>query len=305
MLCVAVYFASGASFFSGAACLLGGLLTLSYGRRKFARPTGRFLLLLGIFQIIMSATPLPAWAYAIWGLSFLLWIVANIRRNAERLGWPTTALAACVGCTIGVAAWELRYQLSPPALNGHWTRVVVIGDSLSAADFTEGGDPWPTLLARDHDIVVDNLAFSGAQAGSAEKKISAEQVADALVLLEIGGNDLLGATAAADFDRHLDRLLKKVCRPDNAVVMLELPLPPLYNRYGEIQRRLAKAYHVHLIPKRYFAGVIAGDQATLDGLHLSSKGHEKMSKMIWSHLRRVDFSPREARRVDFNPPYGK
>jgi acyl-CoA thioesterase-1 len=293
MLSVAAYFAAGTAFFSGAACLLAGLFTLTYARRKFARPTGRFLLLLGIFQVIMSATPLPAWAYAIWGSSFLAWIVAAIRRKADRPRWPTTALAACVGCTIGAAGWELRYQLAPQAVTGHWNRVVVIGDSLSAADFMEGGDPWPTLLAREHDIVVDNLAFSGAQAGSAEKGISAEQVADALVLLEIGGNDVLGATSAADFDRHLDRLLKKVCRPDNAVVMLELPLPPLYNRYGEIQRRLASAYRVHLIPKPYFASVIAGEKATLDGLHLSSGGHQKMSAMIWNYLHSVDFSPRE------------
>lgn len=284
MLSVAVYFASGAAFFSGTACLLTGLFLLTYGRRKFARPIGRFLLLLGIFQIIMSATPLPAWVYAIWGSSFLIWIVAFIRRKADRPRWPTAALAVCVGCTTAAAAWELSNQLPQPTLAGHWTRVVVIGDSLSAEDFTEGGDPWPTLLARDHDIVVDNLAFSGAQAGSAEKQVSAEQVADALVLLEIGGNDILGATSASDFDRHLERLLKKVCRRDNAVVMLELPLPPLYNRYGEIQRCLARAYHVQLIPKRYFASVIAGDKATLDGLHFTSQGHQKMSAMIWNHI---------------------
>lgn len=284
MRSVAVYFASGAAFFSGAAFLLAGLFTLTFGGHKFARPTGRFLLLLGIFQIIMSATPLPMWAYAIWVMGLLFWIVAVVPRQTIRPRRRAAALAICVGCTIGAAVWELRFQLSPPPLVGHWTRLVVIGDSLSAQEFTEGGDPWPALLAQDHGIVVDNLAFNGAQAGSAEKKVSSAQVADALVLLEIGGNDLLGATSTKDFDRNLDRLLQKVCRPDNAVVMLELPLLPLYNRYGEIQRRLASAYHVHLIPKRYFAGVIAGEKATLDGLHLSSEGHMKMSAMIWRHL---------------------
>ena len=96
MLSVAVYFASGAAFFTGAACLLAGLFMPNYARRNFARPIGRFLLLLGIFQVIMSATPLPAWAYAIWGLSFLLWIVAIIRRKTAGPSWPTTMLAACV-----------------------------------------------------------------------------------------------------------------------------------------------------------------------------------------------------------------
>jgi len=95
---------------------------------------------------------------------------------------------------------------------------------------------------------------------------------------------VLGSTSPAEFERDLDRLLTKICRPDNAVVMLELPLPPLYNRFGETQRRLASRHGVILIPKRYFASVLIGEQATLDGLHLSSVGHQQMAKMIWELL---------------------
>lgn len=284
MLSVAGHFASGAAFFSGAACLVAGVFSATYGRHKFVQSTGRLLLFLGLFQVVMSATPLPWWAYAIWGLSLVAWIVTIASMKTSRPCWRIAAIAACTGCTVGTVAWELQYQLAPAPLTGHWARLVVIGDSLSAQDLTEGGDPWPTLLARDHHIVVDNLAFSGAQAASAEKKISPAQIADALVLLEIGGNDLLGGTSATDFNRHLERLLQKVCRPDNAVVMLELPLPPLYNRYGEIQRRLARAYRVPLIPKREFTQVLTGEKATVDGLHLSSNGHKKMSAMIWRHV---------------------
>ena len=64
--------------------------------------------------------------------------------------------------------------------------------------------------------------------------------------------------------------------------MLELPLPPLYNRFGAIQRRLARRYGVVLIPKRYFAAALSGEAATIDGLHLSPAGHRKMAAMIWS-----------------------
>jgi acyl-CoA thioesterase I len=197
-------------------------------------------------------------------------------------------------------------------------RLVVIGDSLSAEDFTEGGDPWPTLLAREHGIQIVNLAFSGATARSAEKRLPRDEVAGAIVLVEIGGNDVLGSTSPAEFERDLDRLLIKVCQQEQSgeergdvirsnsltrpplpplakggsndgelragprlVVMLELPLPPLYNRFGEIQRRLARRHGVVLIPKRYFASVLIGEQATLDGLHLSQSGHQKMAEMIW------------------------
>ena len=113
---------------------------------------------------------------------------------------------------------------------------------------------------------------------------SRDAVAAALVVLEIGGNDVLGPTSADDFEKNLERLLTKVCRADNTVVMLELPLPPLYNRFGAAQRRLARRFGVTLVPKRYFAGVLAEPGATLDGLHLSHVGHEAMSRMIWKTI---------------------
>ena len=49
-----------------------------------------------------------------------------------------SALAAVIGCTLVATASELWYQLPPRLPPGHWDKLVVIGDSLSAADFTEG-----------------------------------------------------------------------------------------------------------------------------------------------------------------------
>ncbi len=317
MSIVALHFASGGAFFTGAACFLAGLVIVVWTRRKWLPPIGRLLILAGLFQIGSSANPLPIWAWCAWGLTFITWAalrfakvvgtlrvplwvsVLSLRHHARRHTGPTDrsvpardihlptfkrleaiVLLVLVGCTLAAVSWEILFQLPQRLPPGHWNRLVVIGDSLSAEDFTEGGDPWPTLLAREHKIRVVNLAFSGAKAGSAERHVSSEEVSGALVLLEIGGNDLFGATSPADFEQSVERLLQKVCRPDNAVVMLELPLPPLYNRFGEIQRRLARHYHVTLISKRYFAAVLAGTDATLDGLHLSRIGHQKLSAMI-------------------------
>ena len=61
------------------------------------------------------------------------------------------------------------------------------------------------------------------------------------MLLEIGGNDLLGDTTPAGFESGLDNLLRVVSRPGRVVVMLELPLPPFFNEYGRAQRRVASA----------------------------------------------------------------
>src|SRR5437764_1030097 len=77
-----------------------------------------------------------------------------------------------------------------------------------------------------------------------------------LVLAEIGGNDILGDTGPEAFGRGLDALLGRLRAGGRTVVMLELPLPPSYNRYGEAQRRLARRHGAFLVPKRVLLGVM-------------------------------------------------
>jgi acyl-CoA thioesterase-1 len=90
------------------------------------------------------------------------------------------------------------------------------------------------------------------------------------VILEIEGNDLLGGTSIPKFREDLEKMLTLVCGPHRRVVMIELPLPPFYNRYGMVQRALANSHGVTLIPKRYLAQVITTPGATVDGLHPSA-----------------------------------
>jgi acyl-CoA thioesterase I len=111
------------------------------------------------------------------------------------------------------------------------------------------------------------------------------------VIVEIGGNDLLGPTSAEQFERDLDRLLRMLQPEDREIVMLELPLPPTYNRIGRIQRRLAADYNVRLIHRRHFARVFLHSGGTLDGLHLSNSGHASMARMIGEQLRLERPSP--------------
>jgi lysophospholipase L1-like esterase len=67
-------------------------------------------------------------------------------------------------------------------------------------------------------------------------------------------------------------------------MMLELPLPPFYNSFGTIQRKLTAEFDIPLVPKRMFAGVIFAPDATRDGLHLSDHGHSLMAKMVGDAL---------------------
>lgn len=105
------------------------------------------------------------------------------------------------------------------------------------------------------------------------------------MIVEIGGNDILGSTTSAEFAHDLHTLLSEVSQDSRQIVMFELPLPPFFHEYGRIQRTLSTKYNVKLVPKRVFLSVIAGGDATLDSIHLSQAGHQKMANSVWQVLK--------------------
>lgn len=114
---------------------------------------------------------------------------------------------------------------------------------------------------------------------------------DHLVLIEIGGNDLLSGVSSAEFGWNLELILSKLAVPGRTIVMFEVPLLPNAIAYGRVQRRLASKYGVWLVPKHYFVEVIGGANATLDGLHLSQNGARQMALLVAKVLSPVLKSP--------------
>lgn len=228
----------------------------------------------GLTLTVLSATLQPIWAYV------LLFLLAVARWWIPwRRGLGVALIAALMAQAAFMTAVEAHCRLRPIIPRPRNGEVFVIGDSLSMwADRPDQN--WPGIFGERAGLNVHNFSFGGAKAGSALPNAERVNIDGALVILEIGGNDLLGGTPPAAFRTALAQLLMRVCKDNRRVVMFELPLPPSYNAYGKAQRDLAKQFGVTLIPKRYFAPVLAGQGATVDGLHLSPQGHIAMAETI-------------------------
>ena len=157
--------------------------------------------------------------------------------------------------------------------------VFVVGDSISAGiDSKER--TWPEVLGDRSNLKVTNLAQAGASVSAALKQAERIGKTNAVVFVEIGGNDLLGGTDIHTFHKQLEQLLGRVCARGNRVIMFELPLFPFRNSFGAEQRSLARKYDVTLLPKWYLTRVFAMEDGTLDGLHLSQAGHDALAREI-------------------------
>jgi acyl-CoA thioesterase-1 len=286
MLNASIYhLASGQAFFSGVALVFVAVAMSSSTAGRWCSLGRTVVACAGMCLIAASATPLPAWFYAIAGAVSIAWLGAEGRSRAR---WATAKrglrVAVTAACSVGVAM-ELPFHLMPELPRMGRLPLFVVGDSISAGMGGEA-ETWPAILARRHDVSVHDLSIAGADVAKASRS-QAGRVAgsDALVIAEIGGNDVLGATSPEDFDRGLDGLLQSLRRGGRTVVMLELPLPPFYNEYGAIQRRLARRHGVALVPKRVLLGVLTAEGATVDTIHLSAAGQGLMAEAMWGVIR--------------------
>lgn len=271
-------FADGTSFFIGLAItFIANFFILHY-------PTGpirialSLLVLTGIAVVVISATPLPAWAYALWLAAITVALVSS-----HIVGIPLSyrralaILVAVITIVFGFSEW--RFQRVPHITVPGGTTVYVIGDSISAGIGNEQ-KCWPTVFSEMTSLPVVNLAKPGATVQTAITQANSIKETNATVILEIGGNDIIGGTDAGVFQNQLLMLVSSLRLHQHRVLMLELPLFPFQNAIGVAQRSVAAKYDVLLLPKRCFATVLGMRNGTLDGLHLSQSGHNALAGIM-------------------------
>jgi len=271
---------SGDAFFSGAALVFMAMATASSGRHGL-QWISRISLILGVILITFSVTPLPVALYAVLIAATSAWWFFRGRTNIAAIYRGLTLVAAVLAWGVALvweAAWHIRPQLGliqDPVVG-------VIGDSLSAGISEQGPPTWPQLLAENRQITLWNQARAGATVATARDQAATLPAEVNLLIIEIGGNDLLGSTTAAEFETGLEALLGDVHRPGRTIVMFELPLLPFTHAYGRAQRRLCAKFQVLLIPKRMLSGVLLRDMTTIDSIHLSEAGHQLLAHEVWS-----------------------
>jgi acyl-CoA thioesterase-1 len=275
------FFGSGTAFFAGVGLIAAAIVALGILHRKWTRRIALLFAALGFILITFSATPLPYWFYAVAAAVSLIWLLAE-RLDNQRLRRCRLVLRLIVAVVwIAAAVSEIRYSFLPTFAETCRGRLYLFADSVSAGMGEADLTTWPSLLAAAQPIEVANCSQMGAKVSTMRRKADELSLGDGLVVLEIGGNDLLGSTSLADFERDLDELLKSLRGPGRIVVMFELPLPPFRNGFGRAQRRLAQKHNVQLIPKRVFVEVLTAEGATVDSVHLSRRGHELMAATVW------------------------
>lgn len=281
------HFASGEAFFVGI-----GLIALAYLFEipKLTRRKRVWMVLLaafGLLWIVLSSTPLD---FLRW-LMLAILLVEKAKRtlfsapppSPDSVSSPSILIAFVVVWLLAFLWIELPRHIWSPPETGRIERLFVIADSVTAG-LNDNEVTWPQLLTDRAKIEVVDASQPGATLQSALQQVKLIGKRPGIVLLEIGGNDLLENLPPDRFEAGLTQLLEAVAiplgSPSRPVVMFELPLPPGSMRYGAIQRRLAESFRVTLIPKRKFIALLTSSGSTVDSIHLSPRGHAAMRDLV-------------------------
>ena len=181
---------------------------------------------------------------------------------------------------------------SAPAL-AEGPRVLVLGDSLSAAYNMATADGWVALLEErlGPRASVVNAAIGGDTTAGALARLPAalETHSPDIVIIALGGNDGLRGVALSEFRQNLLDMIAASREAGAEVILAGVRLPSNYgsafiDRFLGVYEEVASMTGVALVPK-ILAGV-AEDPSLMqaDGIHPNEAAQPLILNNIWAAL---------------------
>jgi acyl-CoA thioesterase-1 len=175
-------------------------------------------------------------------------------------------------------------------------RILVYGDSLSAAFGISVSQSWPALLgqrlqAGGSRYSVANASISGETTAGGRARLPAAlaQFKPAVVILALGANDGLRGLPVAAMKDNLTFMVKLAKQQKARVLLVGMHLPPNYGQkytdeFDAVFRNIAKRETIALLP--FLLEPIALDRNAYqaDGLHPTAAAQPKLLDHVWNAL---------------------
>lgn len=191
-------------------------------------------------------------------------------------------LIACV--IMANLSWANEYK--PVSL----PKVLVLGDSLSAAYNLNPEDGWVNLLALRlaNQAEVINASISGETTSGGLNRLPnlLAKHQPNLILIELGANDGLRGLPTKLIENNLNKIIQLAKAKEANLVLLGIYLPPNYgakylNQFTSIYPRLAKQHSIDYLP--FLLNGVAENASLMqnDGLHPKAEAQPIILENVW------------------------
>ena len=166
-----------------------------------------------------------------------------------------------------------------PNLDSPGTTIVVLGDSIAAGVGSGPGQAYPELLAARFGTEVINAGVSGNTTADGLARI--DKVLDEnpwMVIVELGGNDILRRVPPEETERNLRGIVDRVISARAVPVLVEMDAP-FGGDYLAIYGRLGEEYDIPVVEETL--GEILSDRALKsDTIHPNAEGQRILAEAI-------------------------
>lgn len=186
-------------------------------------------------------------------------------------------------------------------------RIAVLGDSSVTAPGVAGPhESWVRILAdkiadRGYRVILRSFAVGGSMAHDLVR----DQMAPAMdfepdiVLVSVGGNDLIKGVSRKEFEENLDELIAGLSRSEALIIQSGLGdlgtiprlVPPLRNlmsmrsvQFDLVHKDVAGRHGSHVVEQRSDSADIWYSDRSLwsdDLFHVSARGHQRWANTAW------------------------
>ena len=174
-----------------------------------------------------------------------------------------------------------------PKLNSHDV-IVAFGDSLTHGTGAASDTAYPAVLAMLTGHTVINAGVPGDTTSSGLQRLPAvlAEHKPRLVLLCLGGNDMLKQQPAAATENNL-RLLVQTIRAGGAdVVLIGVPEPRLFGGAPDFYGRVAEEMQLPL-ERDIFNDVLKDNRLKSDPIHANAAGYRVVAERLAEFLRKA------------------
>ena len=212
-------------------------------------------------------------------------------RMGIRFGMVVRGLLMLAVVLIASCGKEVKEAALPPD-----TPVLALGDSLTAGAGVSSEQAWPDLLAKKTGWLVVNGGVSGDTSADALKRLPAllEEHSPALVLVMLGGNDMLRHVPEQETVANLGQILDMVKARGAKAVLLATPKPSVAGAVfqnlspPDFYKPVAERYQVPLIEDA-IPEVLSDPQLKGDPLHPNVQGHALLAEKIFGELKAIGY----------------
>lgn len=159
--------------------------------------------------------------------------------------------------------------------------IVFFGDSLTAGQGAGAGEDFPSLIGKALNVPILNVGVSGNTTRDALLRISEDVLSQnpSIVVIELGGNDLLDRVNVEVTKKNFDLILSKIKPTGAKIVILGVKFFLFQQKYETDWQSLAKKYNATYVPD-IFEGVITDQSLKFDDIHPNAKGYQKIAEKL-------------------------